>query len=100
MESPWLDELLSTPLLEFATKTERPNNLDNLKHPNELDVTFLETLSDSNLQLLKVLILMNAWTLPAPAALPVHQMSRALTRHTSSASVTTENDLKLPIFWL
>ena len=64
MDSPWLGELLSTPLLEFASSpnAERPNNLDNLEHPNELDMTFLETLSDSDLQLLDniVLILMKA----------------------------------------
>ena len=53
-------------LLEFASSpnTKRPNNLDNLEHPKELDVTFLETLSESYLQyncwLNLVLILMKA----------------------------------------
>jgi len=100
MNSPWLGEYLSTPLLEFASSpnTECPNNLDNLKHPNELDVTFLETLSDSDIQLLDKYSDDTNESLNTTSTRRVASASDVwCPNHTSSASVfavTTEDDLK------
>jgi len=102
MDSPWLGELLSTSLLEF-TSSPNTNNLNNLKHPNELVVMFLETLSDTIVDSADTNEHLNTTSVASASDVSCPDTCYS---HTSSASVfavTTENDLRLPIFiiiWL